>query len=108
MKVLADIDLPTPFRRALEKDHSREGCDITVTELINPPQATELKVRHRDKSIIPISKLLPSFMGIAVHDFLSRQEDDAGAEHELTLTTEEMGWSIKGTLDRYCDGMISD
>ena len=73
--------MPLPFLRALTRQ-KRSYCDISVTELVGPPQIRLLKARH-DYATDPLDLVWASF-GTALHQMLElRSEAGAIAEEKF-------------------------
>ncbi len=66
-------NLPEPLVRAIQwSDRDREGCDYTMTELIQPARIRALENLHRDEITEDASERLWALMGSAGHEVLRR------------------------------------
>lgn len=99
MKIINDIGLPQAIISALENDVYEPGeCDISVTQLIDPPQKVELTRHHSGEMEQNASGMLYALMGQAMHTILERAEDHASQEERLYA--DFGGWRIGGKYDR--------
>lgn len=106
MKLTNKLRLPEPIVRAIQNDsYSKYGADISVTELLNPPQLRHLKKLHADELTEDASDRIWSLLGQAVHSIIERSGQGVAEElSEVTLNTEYLGWKVKGTFDHVALG----
>jgi hypothetical protein len=103
--------LPQPIVKLLESQrYSRGRADISVTELINPPQITALRRAHRHEMVEDVADRFWAIMGSNIHRIL---EEAADSEHipEERLFVDVSGWVVSGQVDlqRHSDTVsISD
>jgi hypothetical protein len=98
--------LPRPLVRALERDpYSRGDCDISVTQLIQPPRKVELERQHASEMIEDASDRLYALYGQIAHTILERAADSSIVEKRLYA--ECLGWKISGQVDLIED-LITD
>jgi len=102
-------DLPQPIVSLLSRhQYSKGASDVSVTELLSPPQLSILKRQHKDRIVEDISDRFWALMGTNIHKLL---EDHANE----TVKTEERlflkmdGWVVSGQIDiqREADGLTS-
>jgi hypothetical protein len=106
MRITNKHNLPAALVRAIENDsYSRGESDITVTELIAPPQIVALKRKHREEMTEDAADLLYSLMGQAIHAILERAGTGM-AEQRLYMTID--GVKIGGQIDHLENGELSD
>lgn len=53
----------------IERDRYQSSGDYSVTGLIDPPRVTALRKRHEKEVIPPLSSVIPSIMGTAMHEY---------------------------------------
>lgn len=91
-------NLPRPLVRALERDpYSRGDCDISVTQLIQPPRKVELERQHASEMVEDASDRLYALYGQIAHTILERAADSSIVEKRLYA--ECLGWKISGQVD---------
>jgi hypothetical protein len=98
--------LPAPLVNAIKNDpYSRGKSDISVTQLIQPPQLRRL-VRgvQTDEDA---SEFIWRLLGQAVHTILERAYPDT-AIVEKRLFAEVLGWTVSGQFDVYESGVLTD
>ena len=95
------LRLPEPIVAAIANDPYTKGkADISVTELLLPPQLRALRVKHNDEIVEDVSDRIWSLLGQAVHTIIERAGDGLVDQlGESTLTSSYLGWTIKGTFD---------
>ena len=99
MRITNHFDLPEAFVRFEERNaHTREGADISVTELIDSPRIHTLKERHKDHIEEDISGRVMSLLGTAVHTVLE-QGAPANCTVEERLFTMIDGVKVSGQID---------
>ncbi len=114
MKITNRYNLPSAVLKAIEYDpHGGEADrvgDISVTELIQPPQKLQLERLHwyDEGMTADASDQVPRLIGSAIHAYLARFAKD-----ENTLTEEDMGrltmdvttdlgtWRVSGQADAF-------
>jgi hypothetical protein len=109
MKYTNKLNLPQPIVDAVINDkYSKGAADISVTELMDPPQMRDLKKRYENKIIIDVSDQLYALYGQIIHKIFEVNEKEAVAERRLSI--EVGGWSISGGMDRYTakEGLLQD
>lgn len=107
MKIINDIGLPQAIISALENDvYEPPDADISVTQLIDPPQKVELTRHHEGDLQQNASEMLYALMGQAMHTILERAEDDGLQEERLYA--DYGGWRIGGQFDLLSGGTLSD
>lgn len=99
-------NLPAPLVNAIRNDpYARGQSDISVTQLIQPPQIRKL-LQGRDVAE-DASDFIWRLLGQAVHTILERAYPDT-AQVEKRLFAEVMGWTVSGQFDVYDHGALSD
>lgn len=107
MKLTNPNGLPQAVFEALErKEYSREGADISVTELIDSPRVRVLKKQHDSEIEMEADTLLASFLGTCFHKGIEAGTKTGTAERRLA--TEVNGWKISGGMDHYHEGVLTD
>jgi hypothetical protein len=100
MHLTNKMRLPEPIVKAISNDSYTKGdADISVTELLMPPQIRHLRKQHASELTEDASDRIWSLLGQAVHSIIERSSDGTDTLSEVTLTTELNGSKIKGTLD---------
>jgi hypothetical protein len=85
---------------AVTQDPYHAGdCDITVTQLIGPPQIRYLARKHHDELVDDVSDRIWSLLGQAIHVILERA--GTGDIREGRLYANLSGWRIGGQMDSY-------
>lgn len=98
--------LPAPLVSAVSNDpYTRGNSDISVTQLLNPPQQRKL-MRGREVTE-DASEMIWRLIGQAVHAILERAYPDT-AIVEQRLFAEVLGWVVSGQFDVYDNGTLSD
>lgn len=94
------LRLPEPIVRAITNDTYTKGdADISVTELLNPPQLRRLRIQHDHEIEEDVADRIYSLQGQAMHSIIERAGVEADELSEVTLYTTYLGWKIKGTFD---------
>lgn len=111
MRITNHYSLPDAIVSAMESmegDYSRGSSDITVTQLIDPPQIKQLLDKHGDELSEDCSDRLWALMGTAMHNILERAERVALVENRLYMNVN--GWKLGGKYDRMCvsGGLLQD
>ncbi len=92
--------LPAPIVAAISNDSYTKGdANISVTELLTPPQVVYLKKKHSEEISEDASDRIWSLIGQAVHTIIERASSQVDVLSETTLFTECLGWKVKGTAD---------
>jgi hypothetical protein len=99
-------NLPAPLVNAIRNDpYTRGKSDISVTQLIQPPQPRKL-LRGRDVEE-DAADCIWRLLGQAVHTVLERASP-GGAVVEKRLFSEVLGWTVSGQFDVYEGGILTD
>jgi hypothetical protein len=110
MKITNKAGLPDALVQAVKNDpYTRGKSDISVTQLIKPPQMRVLERQHWDEIKEDVADRLWALYGQAVHHILDRAGVDALSEERLFA--EIRGWTVSGQFDRLTltqDGTLSD
>lgn len=101
MKLTNKRRLPEVVVRAVANDSYTKGeADISVTELLTPPQLRKLKLEHYDELEEDVSDRIASLRGQAFHVILERAAaGDPDMMIEKTVYSKYGGWKIKGQID---------
>jgi hypothetical protein len=112
MKLTNRNRLPEAIVAAIQNDSYTKGdADISVTELLLPPQLRALKLKYYDELEEDVSDRIWSLLGQSVHAIIERATEGlAGVVAEMTLNSEYLGWKIKGQTDNIVltDGELLD
>ena len=99
MKLTNKFNLPATFVNAISRpQYSRGDSQISVTEILSPPQLVQLKRKHEDDLEEDASDRVWSLFGSAVHNILQHGKGDNHVVEERLFTNFE-GWSISGAID---------
>lgn len=99
MKITNQKKLPQTIVRALERDDYDAGdSDITVTQLINPPQLEVITREHQDEITEDAADMLWAFYGKAVH-YVIEHAADANSIAEKRFFSRVNGWNLSGQVD---------
>lgn len=99
-------NLPAPLVNAMRNDpYSRGRSDISVTQLIQPPQPRKLLQGRQIEE--DASDLIWRLLGQAVHTILERAYPDT-AITEKRVFAEVLGWVVSGQFDVYDNALLSD
>jgi hypothetical protein len=95
------LRLPEPIVRAVANDSYTKGdADISVTELLLPPQLRRLRLEHSDKIEEDAADRIWSLIGQAVHNVIERASEGLpDILSEEVLYSEYLGWKIKAGYD---------
>jgi hypothetical protein len=110
MQITNLTSLPEPLVAAVSQKREPRPGQISVTELINPPQMRALMLRHWAELTEDAAERIWATMGQLMHKLLEEHGRDS-AEHliEQTLSTEVSGLTVTGTFDLYRrDGVLTD
>ncbi len=101
MKLTNKLRLPDAIIKAIAQDSYTKGeADISVTELLTPPQLRRLKQQHAEELVEDASDRIYSLLGQSLHTVIERAAaGDAGVLVETTLYSEYEGWKLKGQAD---------
>lgn len=107
MKLTNNLRLPEPIVRAIANDSYTKGdADISVTELLSPPQLRYLKRKHADELTEDASDRIWSLLGQAVHSIIERSSEGVPEElSEEIIYSEYLGWKIKAQFDHIALGL---
>lgn len=110
MQITNHTLLPEPLVSAVSQRRRPSRGQISVTELINPPQMRALMLNHWDEITEDASDRIWAAMGQLMHKLLEEHGRDVEnhlAEH--TLSCEVEGVTVTGTFDLYHeDGVLTD
>lgn len=102
-------NLPQPIVSLLSRHkYSRGASDISVTELLSPPQISILKRAHHHNLVEDISDRFWALMGTNIHKLLEDHANET-VQTEERLFLEMDGWTLSGQIDvqREQDGAVS-
>jgi hypothetical protein len=112
MKITNIYGLPQTIVNAVNRpSYTKEGANMSVTELLGSPRIVQLKRRYWNDLEQDASEMVWSLFGTAIHQVLEHGKDDNHIiEQRLHATVD--GWHISGAIDLQVltpDGMeISD
>jgi hypothetical protein len=108
MKLTNRQNLPQPLVDAVANDgYSRGASDISITQLIAPPQKVALEEQHKDDIEEDVSDRIYSLLGQSIHTILERATTAGIAERRLSIKVR--GWVVSGAMDYYtADGLLQD
>ena len=99
MKLTNKHSLPETFLNVIARpSYSRGDSEISVTEILSPPQLVLLRRRHVDDIEIDAADQVWSLFGSAVHNILQHGKDEHHIVEERLFTTFE-SWRISGAID---------
>jgi hypothetical protein len=99
MKLTNKHNLPQTFVNVIQRPtYSRGSSEISVTEILSPPQIVQLRRRHSDQIEVDAADQVWSLFGSAVHNILQHGKDDNHVVEER-LFTQFNNWSISGQID---------
>ncbi len=109
MQITNLTNLPAPLVAAVSQKREPQPGQISVTELISPPQMRALMLKHWDKLTEDASDRIWATMGQLMHKLLEEHGRET-SDHltEYTLSCEVDGATVVGTLDLYYDGLLID
>ena len=109
MRITNDLNLPAPLIAAVSKPRQPILGQISVTELIGPPQIRALTIRHWEEITEDASERLWAAVGSLMHQLLENHADIPCHQAERTLSTVVEGVNVTGTFDLfYEDGVLTD
>jgi hypothetical protein len=99
MKLTNKFNLPPTFVNCIKRpQYSKGSSEISVTEILSPPQLVLLRRQHQEDIEQDAADMVWSLFGSAVHNILEHGKDDHHIVEERLFTTFE-GWSISGAID---------
>jgi hypothetical protein len=99
MKLTNKHNLPATFVNVITRPtYSRGDSEISVTEILSPPQLVQLRRRHADDIEVDAADQVWSLFGSACHNILQHGKDDHHVVEERLFTTFD-GWRISGAID---------
>lgn len=93
--------IPEPLFNAIANDEYSHSGDISVTELLSPPQLRALRVRHKDEIDSDIIEYFWAACGKAMHTLLAKNTGDGGLVSEKRMDFDVDGWKVSGQMDLY-------
>lgn len=100
MKFTNRLNLPQPIVDAVTNDsYSKGDADISVTELLLPPQLRRLYHKHYDEIEEDVADRMPALFGQSVHAMIERAGLQPYVLSETTVYTVVDDKKIKGTVD---------
>jgi hypothetical protein len=101
MKLTNNHNLPEAIVAAIMNDSYTKGdADISVTELLSPPQLRHLKLKHYEELSEDVSDRIWSLLGQSVHTIIERASLALpNVLTEVTINSEYGGWKLKGQVD---------
>jgi phosphoglycolate phosphatase-like HAD superfamily hydrolase len=108
MRLTNKMQLPAAIVEAVKNDgYTRGDADISVTQLVSPPQKVALEREYADQLVEDASDRIWSLMGQSIHTILERANRTGLAERRLSAVVE--GWKVSGGMDLYDeDGVLVD
>jgi hypothetical protein len=110
MQVTNLTNLPEPLVNAVSRKREPRRGQISVTELISPPQMRALTLKHWEDLTEDASDRIWATMGQLMHKLLEehgREDEEHLTEH--TLSSEVQSLTVTGTFDLYSrDGVLTD
>lgn len=99
MKLTNKFNLPQTFVNVIQRPtYSRGDSEISVTEILSPPQLVQLRRRHAEDIEEDAADRVWSLFGSACHNILQHGKDENHIVEERLFTTFE-GWRISGQID---------
>lgn len=99
MKLTNKFNLPQTFVNVIKRpQYSRGNSEISVTEILSPPQLVLLRKKHTEEIEQDASDMVWSLFGSACHNILEHGKGENHIVEERLFTTFE-GWSISGAID---------
>jgi hypothetical protein len=101
MKLTNKLRLPEVIVDAVQNDSYTKGeADISVTELLTPPQLRHLKLKYADEIVEDVSDRIYSLLGQSMHVIIERASaGKLDALSETTVYSDYDGWTVKGQAD---------
>lgn len=106
MKFKDSVGLPRPIINMIERQstsHSLEGCDISVTELLDPPYVRWLAQTKDDELVVEYSDRLWMLYGSIAHAVAYEYAEDKSMA-EIPVVAEVDGWKVIGHPDYIMTG----
>jgi hypothetical protein len=92
-------NLPQTFVNVIQRPtYSKGSSEISVTEILSPPQIVQLRRQYSDLIEVDAADQVWSLFGSAVHNILQHGKDDNHVVEER-LFTQFNNWSISGQID---------
>lgn len=99
MRLTNKFNLPDTFINVIQRPtYSRGDSEISVTEILSPPQLVQLRRRHAEDIEEDAADRVWSLFGSACHNILQHGKDENHVVEERLFTTFQ-GWSISGAID---------
>ena len=99
MRLTNKHNLPDTFVNVIRRpQYSRGDAEISVTEILSPPQQVQLRRRHADEIEVDAADQVWSLFGSACHNLLQHGADSNHVVEERLFTTFD-GWRISGQID---------
>ncbi|HEX8175822.1 MAG TPA: hypothetical protein VF543_11945 [Pyrinomonadaceae bacterium] len=110
MRITNLTSLPEPLVSAVSRKREPKPGQISVTELISPPQMRALTIKHWAELTEDASDRIWATMGQLMHKLLEEHGRESSSHLiEHTLSSEVEGVTVTGTLDLYHrDGVLTD
>ena len=100
MRLTNKHNLPEVFVKVLSKPtYSKGKADLSVTELLQPPQLVQLVKKHWDDLEEDVSDKISALFGTAVHVVLEMANDKKDMLVEERIHARIDGWDISGAMD---------
>jgi len=101
MKLTNKNGMPEPLVAAVGNDSYTKGdADISVTELLLPPQLRQLRIQHDTELEEDVADRMWSLLGQGVHHIIERAGLGLPASlNEATVYSVYDGWKVKGQID---------
>ena len=111
MKITNHFNLPQPLVDSVKSDewYEKGDCDISVTQLIGPPQIRLLSEKHKDELEQDVTDRIFMLFGSAVHNILEKANTDGYINERRFISTVD-GVRIGGQVDliHIEDGILYD
>lgn len=99
MRLTNKFNLPQTFVNVIKRpQYSRGNSEISVTEILSPPQLVLLRKKHTEEIEQDAADMVWSLFGSACHNILEHGKGENHIVEERLFTTFE-GWSISGAID---------
>jgi hypothetical protein len=99
VKITNKWGLPEPLVKAIQfSDRDREGCDYTITELLQPARISQLRRIHEAEITEDASDRIWLLLGAAGHEVLRRSADKSRIVEERAIV-EVDGFKVGGQID---------
>ena len=116
MELTNKLNLPEPIENAIVasdksyKDSYTQSADISVTQLLQPPQIVRLNRVHADELVEDVSDRIWALLGQSVHQILENGASDNDLVEERFYATYMNNWVLAGQVDRYdlATGILQD